>query len=85
MSEPGPGLFREILLAPDRDRESGAWPLVSSDYADDEDFRGELERRGVRRIPLRRRGRDHGEWTLLRPEGLIERPPKGKGLSLIHI
>lgn len=63
-------MFREILLAPDRDRESGAWPVVSLSQAEDFDFRSEVNRRSIRRVELRRRGRDHGAWAVLHPEGL---------------
>ncbi len=62
------------MLAPDRDRGSGAWPVVSVSGGEDAEFLRELERRQVQRVELQRRGRQHGALVVLRPEGL--QPPK---------
>ena len=76
LAEPPEGFFRALVLAPDREREGGGWPVISIGEEEDEGFRQELERRLVRRVPIVRRGREHGEWAVLRPDGLV--PPRGR-------
>ena len=71
---PKPGLFRDILLAPDRERFPGALPVVSFRDDDEEAFLTELERRSVARYVLSRRGVGHGSVAELRPDGLL--PPR---------
>jgi len=73
---PPPGLFREVVLAPDREPSFGGAPVVSFRGDDEAAFLAELERRARRRVVLRRRGRDHGAWAELDPRGLLPPNPR---------
>ena len=73
-SPPPPGLFRDVLLDPERERIPEALPMVSYGPDDDPEFLREIDRRARTRIHLRRRGIDHGSLAELGPEGLF--PPR---------
>jgi len=79
-SSPPSGLFRDVVLDPERDAVPGALPVVSVRADDDPAFRREVERRSVAMIELRRRGVDHGTLAALEPEGLLPpRPRRRRG------
>ncbi len=72
-SPPGPGLFRDIVLAPDRDVAFAPHPLISVGDEDPADFRGEARRRTRERYELVRRGEHHGHLAELEPGGIVPR------------
>lgn len=74
LGPPPPGLFHDIVLAPDRERVPEANPVVSVGAEDDAEYLRELERRWLAEFPLRRRGVDLGTLVELKPEGLL--PPR---------
>lgn len=77
-SPPPPGLFRDVLLDPERERIPEAAPLVSYSAEDEETFLREIDRRARDRIHVRRRGINHGDLAQLRPEGLLPPRPRRK-------
>jgi len=76
LAGPGPGLFRDIVLAPDVERFPGAKPVVSFREDDERAFLEEVERRSVGRYELTRRGVFHGEVAELDPRGLVAPRPR---------
>ena len=68
---PKPGLFRDIVLSPDRDSIPGARPMVSFRDDDEASYLTELQRRSRARYRLKRRGVDHGQVAELSPDGLV--------------
>ena len=60
-----PGLFDELLGAPDRDLCPGARPVLSVGPDDEPDYLANLEEHEETRVVLERRGRYHGEWSVL--------------------
>ncbi len=75
-AEPREGLFRDIVLAPDREVTPDAAPLVAVGSGDDKAFRREVDQRAIERHVLRRRGVEHGTVAVLKPEGLV--PPRAR-------
>jgi hypothetical protein len=73
---PPPGLFRDVVLDPERDVVPDALPLVSLRADDDPDYLREVRRRARAEIELRRRGVAHGVLAVLEPAGLL--PPRGR-------
>ena len=65
-------LFRDLLLAPDRDRIPGATPMLSYREDEDEDYANALKERATSRIELSRRGVWHGRWAELDARDLLE-------------
>ena len=60
-----PGLFDELLGAPDRDLCPGVRPVLSVGPDDEPDYLANLEEHEETRVVLERRGRYHGEWSVL--------------------
>lgn len=71
LPEPPAGLFRDLVMDPDRDRMNGARPVVSVREDDDPIFQKEVERRCITRAELMRRGHAHGTVVELDTSGLI--------------
>lgn len=78
------GAFRDVLLAPDRDRIPGAWPTLAFGEDEDPEFARALRERMVGRIELERRGRSHGSLAVLDPAGAFEDEPRGKRLRALQ-
>ena len=66
------GLLGEIVGAPDRDVMPGDVGVVSVDDHDEPDFLAEVAEREVARVALRRRDIEHGSWSEIRTEGLVD-------------
>lgn len=81
---PPPGLFRDVLLDPEREAVPGALPLVSVRPDDDPGFLREVERRSQARIELRRRGVAHGTLVALDPAGLFPPRPRRRRREVIE-
>src|SRR5689334_21571400 len=58
-----PDLLEAILSDPDRDRRSGARPVVSVREQEDPAFLSSVDARRVASASLSRRGAWHGEWA----------------------
>ena len=76
LGPPRAGLFRDIVLAPDRESVPNARPVLS--FADDDapEFLDEIHKRSVEEYALVRRGVDHGRVAELEPEGLVGPRPR---------
>ena len=85
LGPPPPGLFHDILLAPDRERIPEAHPLVSFRPEDELAFATEVDRRALFRFQLRRRGVEHGSVAQLRPEGLLGPRPRRRRRETIAV
>ncbi|MEM7305661.1 MAG: hypothetical protein AAF682_03270 [Planctomycetota bacterium] len=83
-SPPPQGLFRDILLDPERERIPEAAPVVSLGEEDDPAFLSEIRRRQRARIELRRRGEPHGTLAALHPAGLLPPRPRRKRREVIR-
>jgi hypothetical protein len=84
LGAPKSGLFRDIALAPDRERVPEARPVVSFHADDAEEFLTEVERRSLGRYALSRRGVDHGQVAELRPDGLVPPRPRRRRREVIE-
>lgn len=73
---PPPGLFRDVVLDPERDVVPDALPLISLRPDDEPDYLREVRRRARAEIELRRRGVEHGTLAVLEPLGLL--PPRAR-------
>ncbi len=71
LGPPGEGMFRDIVLAPDRETIPDARPLVSYAADDDPTFLREIATRRVDEYALERRGIEHGRLAELHTEGLV--------------
>ncbi|MEX1025790.1 MAG: hypothetical protein WD226_12025 [Planctomycetota bacterium] len=69
--EPRPGLFRDVVLAPDRDADLAPRPIVSLHEEDEAAYRREVSERETARVTLHRRGVEHGTYAVLDPAGLM--------------
>lgn len=68
---PKPGLFRDVVLAPDRDRDFATRPVVSVHPEDEPAYVAEVVARSLDEVSLVRRGVEHGSFAVLDPEGLL--------------
>lgn len=84
LGPPPEGLFRDIVLAPEREQIPEAAPLVSISKEDEPAFLDEVGRRSEERIVLRRRGVYCGEVAVLRPEGLLPPRPRRRRREVIR-
>jgi hypothetical protein len=80
---PPPGLFRDVLLDPERDSVPEARPVVSLRGDEDPDFEREVRQREHRRLVLERRGVSHGTLAVLEPAGLIPPRPRRRRREVI--
>lgn len=82
---PAPGLFRDVALAPDRDRDFAPKPVVSVHPDDEPAYHAEIETRAVTQVDLYRRGIEFGSYAICSPEGLIDpRPRKRRREALVR-
>ena len=84
LAAPPPGLFRDVALAPDRERVPDALPVVAVHEDDPPAYRAEVEKRAVGRYPLQRRGVAHGELVELAREGLTPPRPRRRRRETIE-
>src|SRR6188768_3033859 len=71
----GSALLDEILDDPERDRGSGARPIVSVREQEDAAFLAAVEARQTARVALSRRGVWHGEWAEVGEDGAAPPSP----------
>lgn len=72
-------------MAPDRDRQFAAKPIVSVHAEDEPAYRSEVERREVARFDLARRGVEFGTFAMCEPAGLLDpRPRRRRREALIR-
>lgn len=83
-AEPPPGLFRDVLLDPDRERIPEAAPVVSFREDDEPAFLQQVMRRALARVDLVRRGVWHGSVAALDPRGLLPPRPRRKRRFVIR-
>ncbi|HED65937.1 MAG TPA: hypothetical protein ENJ09_10325 [Planctomycetes bacterium] len=83
--EPGPGLFRDIVLAPDRERIPEARPVISLGGGEDREFEREVRKRIREELRLRRRGLELGRVAELEPEGLLPKRPRRSRREVIEL
>ncbi len=81
---PPAGLFRDLLLDPERERIPEARPVVSFRDDDDPAFLRELRNRALRTVELVRRGVWHGEVAELDPRGLLPPRPRRRRREVIR-
>ena len=74
-----PGVFHDVLTAPDRVSIPGTAPVLSL-HGDEDPAEIEAIRPWIREsVRLQRRGVDHGDWLVLKPEATVQRedhPPE---------
>jgi len=84
LGQPPEGLFRDIVLAPERDRLPEAKPVLSVSKDDDLEFLEEVSKREEARIVLKRRGMVCGEVAVLARDGLVPPRPRRRRREVIQ-
>jgi hypothetical protein len=74
-----PGIFHDVLAAPDRTQIPGASPIISLHGDEDANEFLAIKPWIQETLSLKRRGVDHGDWLVLKPEAAVQRedhPPE---------